>query len=163
MNRGTFAIVFPLTVAALGAIIAGDAIASGFHGESCRTPRPDAVRWEGANEWLILQAAIFVPYLVVLWGVAKILANRLAQIGGSVGLTRFILPLGILGFACFAFNGWQFALNCGQETGPSLMPNGLAKLLMPGFYGTIGLLSVLVVIGFLMGLRADRQRGSWSR
>ncbi len=163
MNRGTFAIVLPLGAAALGAIIAGDAIASGFHGESCRSQRADAIRWESANEWLILQAAIFVPYIVVLWGVAKILATRLTQTGGSVALTRFMIPLGVLAYACFAFNGWQFALNCGQESGPSLMPHGLAKLLIPGFYAATALLGILVVIGFLMGLRGDRQRGSWNR
>jgi hypothetical protein len=34
---------------------------------------------------------------------------------------------------------------------------------MPGFLCGNDLLSALVVIGFLMGLRGDRQRGSWSR
>lgn len=152
MNRATFAIVVPLLVLALFAIVAFDVIGMAFGAEGCRFQRDAAGISENVRVFLTLQILIFLPYWLVVLGLRKALAARLAVVGRAAPQRiRKIAWLLYASFAALTLNGALYLVSCHDGTWSEL--GAISKLMVPVFLitGIAGL--ALMAVSYVQGLR----------
>lgn len=112
MSRTVFSLVIPAFLAAMAGLLVLVAIAAGFQGEACRFAGNAASRRDGALEWLLIQACVFVPFALLLFGLASALRSRLPGGGARFISIRLCVGLALGTFAALTLQQLIFVTFC---------------------------------------------------